>query len=75
MTRIGGLISSLALGMACFTEPSGELGVWIVPSQVVGVTHAHDCAPNAKTKIITGSGTFCVQETPKEVRKRLDENK
>lgn len=61
------------LAMACFTEPEGTLGIWVVPSNVIAVAHPHDCAPHARTKIFTMQGNLCVLETPQEVRKRLEE--
>lgn len=62
----------VVFSFACFFDPQGQ-GIWVMPSQVVSVQHnPGDCAPSAKTKIVTQSGTLCVRETPQEVTKRLD---
>lgn len=61
---------------ACFFDPQG-MGIWVAPSQVVGVVHnPGDCAPPAKSKILTANGsTLCVRETPQEVTKKLNATK
>lgn len=64
----------ISLVLACFTDPQG-LGVWVSKSEVVAVLHATDCAKGANTKIITSSSTsLCVQETPQQVLKLLEES-
>jgi hypothetical protein len=60
---------------ACFTAPQGDLGIWVMKSQVVSVQHPVDCAKGAHTKIITLAGNVCVVETPQQVLKTLDDLK
>lgn len=57
----------MCLVFACFTAPHGDLGVWVMKSQVVAVEHAIACDPAARTQIVTTSGTVCVVESPKTV--------
>lgn len=65
----------VVFSFACFFDPQGQ-GVWVTPSQVVGVVHPQgDCAPGSHAKIITATGIMCVRETPQEVTKRLDDIK
>ena len=64
----------IALGFACFMDPTGHDGIWVAAPQVVSVLHnVGDCAKGANTKIVTLSGNLCVRETPQEVIKLLKE--
>lgn len=60
-------LAPICLVFACFTAPHGDLGVWVVKSQVVAVEHAVACDPAAHSQIVTASGTVCVVETPQKV--------
>lgn len=71
MKYLAPILLTISIVMACFTEPKGVNGLWIASDQVVGVTHAVDCAEGAKTKITTTSSSFCVLEEPQEVLRRL----
>lgn len=73
MKYLAPILLTFSIVMACFTDPQGVNGIWIVPSQVVAILHPVDCASGAHTKIITQSGAFCVIETPAQVRQRLDD--
>lgn len=74
MNIIAPFLVVVSLTLACFTDPQG-LGIWVSRSEVVAVLHAVDCAPGARTKIMTSSGSLCVQETPQQVLKALEETK
>lgn len=75
MSYIAPALLLISLVMACFTDPQGVLGIWISSEQVVSVLHPTDCTPEAHTKIVTQSGSFCVLETPQEVLQRLQKSK
>lgn len=72
MKILAPILLAVSIVMACFTDPQG-LGVWVERGQVVSVQHSVDCAKGAKTKIVTGQGSLCVQETPQQVLKTLDD--
>lgn len=72
MSYLAPTLLVISLALACFTDPTG-LGVWVAKSEVVAVLHATDCVKGANTKIITSSGSLCVQETPQQVLKLLDD--
>jgi hypothetical protein len=74
MSYFAPVLLMISLVLACFTDPQG-LGIWVSRSEVVAVLHATDCAKGANTKIITSSGSLCVQETPQQVLKLLEDNK
>lgn len=74
MKVLAPMLIVFALALACFTDPEG-LGIWVARAEVVAVLHAKDCAAPAKTKIITSSGMLCVQETPQQVLKVLEDIK
>jgi hypothetical protein len=63
--------------MVCLTVPNSGHGVWLSKDQIVSILHGeHDCAKGANAKVTLGNGTFaCVQETPQQVLKKLDEAK
>ena len=65
-------IAPLCLAFACFTAPHGDLGIWVLPSQVVSVLHAQGCDSAAKTTIVTLAGNLCVVESPQEVKSVLE---
>lgn len=68
------IILTISLVLACFTAPDGN-GVWISKNEVGAVLHATDCAKGANTKIVTAAGSYCVLETPAQVRKLLEDTK
>jgi hypothetical protein len=74
MTYGAPLLLLISLVMACFTSPDG-LGIWVSKTEVIAVLHAADCAKGANTKILTTSGSLCVQESPQQVLKLLDDAK
>ena len=59
-------------GLVCLTAPDGN-GVWITREQIVTVGHAADCGKGANAKLGLSQGTMCVQETPQQVIKKLDD--
>lgn len=75
MNILAPLLLVLSIAMACFTDPQG-LGIWVSREQVVSVQHnSGDCAKGSKSKIVTGSGSLCVQETPQQILKTLGDLK
>ena len=68
-------LAPMCLVFACFTAPRGELGIWVMKSQVVSVQHAVACADGAHTTIVTLSGSVCVVETPQKVLEILSKTK
>lgn len=74
MKILAPILVVFALALACFTDPEG-LGIWVARAEVVAVLHAKDCAPGAHTKIVTSSGMLCVQESPQQVLKVLEDTK
>lgn len=59
---------------ACFTSPDGHR-VWVNVEQVFGVAQSADCAPNARTKIISSGPVICVKEDQRSVVTTLEKAK
>jgi hypothetical protein len=61
----------LGISLIQFTTPGGK-PIWIVPSQVVAVTHPNgECAEPSQSRVVTSYGASCLQETQDEVIRRL----
>lgn len=66
----------VVFALVAYTTPDDH-PIYVNRDQVVAITKAHDydCKPGAQTKIITGNGYSCVQETLEEVVRILNETK
>lgn len=62
----------IVFSLVCLTAPDGN-PVWVTREAVISVGNAADCAKGSNAKIGLNQGTLCVQETPQQVLKKLEE--